>query len=594
MKKLNKIIASILIFLFALAFVSCNKETKVSKPNIILIMTDDQGYGDFGFMGNPLIETPNIDALAERSAQMTNFYVSPVCAPTRASLMTGRYNYRTKAVDTFLGRAMMDTEEITIAEIMRDAGYATSIFGKWHLGDNYPMRPQDQGFDEVLVHRGGGIGQESDPPGGEGKYTNPILFHNGEQVTEKGFCTDIYFNKAMQWMEEKKKEEKPFFIYLSTNTPHTPVADVPEELYQKYKELNLNNNQFPQSIGHPLPAESDTDRRARIYAMITNIDQNIGKLFDKLSDLELTDNTMVIFLTDNGPNGNRYVAGMRGYKTMVYEGGIRSPLLIQWSSGKLKPKIRINKVAAHIDLLPTILEACEITLPDNHQIDGRSFLPLLRDEKTKWEDRSIVLQAHRGNRPVPYHNFALRTDGWKLLHSSGFLKEKFSGEPQFELYDMINDPLEMTNLAMSKPEIVNKLKMEYDEWYTDVSSTRIDNYTAPRIPIGTIYENPVVLTRQDWQQISENPWLEYATGYWRLKASENSSYNILIRFRKRKVSGEVILKINNKIFKKKLVLGKNEIVFESINIPEGDIDLQAQLQISKSEVIGSWQVEVKK
>jgi len=594
MKNLNNIAAFTFIFLLSLTFLSCNKDTTITKPNIILIMTDDQGYGDFGFMGNPLIETPNIDALAERSAQMTNFYVSPVCAPTRASLMTGRYNYRTRAVDTFLGRAMMDTEEITIAEIMRDAGYATSIFGKWHLGDNYPMRPQDQGFDEVLVHRGGGIGQESDPVGGEGKYTNPILFHNGEQVTENGFCTDIYFNKAMKWIEEKKNEEKPFFVYLSTNTPHTPVADVPDELYQKYKKLNLNNNQFPQSSGHPLPEESDTDRRARIYAMITNIDQNMGKLFSKLSDLEITDNTMVIFLTDNGPNGNRYVAGMRGYKTMVYEGGIRSPLLIQWSNGKLKPKIRINKVAAHIDLLPTILEACEIALPNNHQIDGESFLPLLRGVEIELVDRSIVLQAHRGNKPVPYHNFALRTNNWKLLHSSGFRKESFTGDPQFELYDMNNDPLEMTNLAMSKPEIVNQLKMKYDEWYTDVSSTRVDNYTAPRIPIGTVYENPVVLTRQDWQQISENPWLEHATGYWRLKASENTTYTILIRFRKKEISGEVILKINNKIYKKKLVLGKNEIVFESINIPEGDIDLQAQLQFSKCKVIGSWQVEVKK
>lgn len=594
MKNLNIIIVSILISLLALTFVSCNKETKYTKPNIILIMTDDQGYGDFGFMGNPLIETPNIDALAERSAQMTNFYVSPVCAPTRASLMTGRYNYRTRAVDTFLGRAMMDTEEITVAEIMRDAGYATSIFGKWHLGDNYPMRPQDQGFDEVLVHRGGGIGQESDPPGGEGKYTNPILFHNGEQVTGKGFCTDIYFNKAMEWIEEKKKEDKPFFVYLSTNTPHTPVADVPEELYQKYKKLNLNNNQFPQSSGHPLPEESDTDRRARIFAMIENIDQNIGKLFDELSDLDLTDNTMVIFLTDNGPNGNRYVAGMRGYKTMVYEGGIRSPLLIQWPNGKLIPGTRNNKVVAHIDIFPTILEACEITLPTNIEIDGRSFLPLLRGENLEWKDRSIVLQAHRGNRPLPYHNFALRTNDWKLLHSSGFLKENFIGKPLFELYDMINDPLEMTDLAMSKPEIVNQLKMKYDEWYTDVSSTRIDNYASPRIPIGTIYENPVVLTRQDWQQINENPWLEHATGYWRLKASENNNYNILVRFRKKGISGEVILNINNKIIKGKLVAGENEIVFESINIPEGEIDLQVQLQISKNKVIGSWQVEVKK
>ncbi len=221
-------------------------------------------------------------------------------------------------------------------------------------------------------------------------------------------------------------------------------------------------------------------------------------------------------------------------------------------------------------------------------------MPLLRGVEMELVDRPIVLQAHRGNTPIPYHNFALRTNDWKLLNSSGFLNENFTGRPQFELYDMINDPLEITDLAMSKPEIVNQLKMKYDEWYTDVSSTRIDNYVAPRIPIGTIYENPVVLTRQDWQQISENPWLEHATGYWRLKSSENSKYNILVRFRKKEISGEVVLKINNEIYKKKLLPGMNEIIFKSINIPKGDIDLQAQLQISKSKVIGSWQVEVLK
>ena len=210
-----------------------------SPPNVIMILTDDQGFGDLGVHGNPVLRTPSIDAMAARSARFQHFYVSPVCAPTRASLMTGRYHYRTRVVDTWLGRAMMDTDEITIAELLRDAGYATGIFGKWHLGDCYPMRPMDQGFDESLVHLGGGIGQPADPEGGEGKYTDPVLFHNGERVETKGYCTDLYFDAAIEWLRERHGAGKPFFAYIATNAPHGPFHDVPEDLYSAYKQLDL-------------------------------------------------------------------------------------------------------------------------------------------------------------------------------------------------------------------------------------------------------------------------------------------------------------------------------------------------------------------
>ncbi|MEX2399391.1 MAG: sulfatase-like hydrolase/transferase, partial [Rhodothermales bacterium] len=279
------------------------------RPNVILIMTDDQGYGDFGFTGNPVIRTPNLDALSEESVRLSPFYVSPVCAPTRASLMTGRYNYRTRVVDTWLGRAMMEPDEVTVAEVLRDGGYATGIFGKWHLGDNYPMRPRDQGFEEVLVHRGGGIGQPSDPPGGEGAYTDPILFHNGEEVRMEGYCTDIYFDEAMRWMDSAREEGRPFFAYVSTNAPHGPYHDVPEQLYEEYRAMDLSPARFPQDAGHPLPEENDPDRLARIFAMITNIDDNVGRLMQYLEHAGMADNTLVLFLLDNGPNTRRYVAG---------------------------------------------------------------------------------------------------------------------------------------------------------------------------------------------------------------------------------------------------------------------------------------------
>ncbi len=582
------------LFLIVLTF-SCTKnntdEQNSARPNVILIMTDDQGYGDFGFTGNPLIKTPNMDALAERSAKMNNFYVSPVCAPTRASLMTGRYNYRTGAVGTFLGRAMMDTRETTIAELMKSAGYTTAIFGKWHLGDHYPMRPQEQGFDEVLVHLGGGIGQESDPPGGEGKYTNPVLFHNGKRVQEKGFCTDIYFNKALKWIEKVQKENKPFFLYLPTNAPHSPFKDVPEDWYRKYKAMNLNNDRFPQNVGHPLPEKCDTDRRARIYAMISNIDDNMGMLFHKLDSLKLTQNTLVLFLVDNGPNGRRYVAGMKGKKTEVYEGGIRSPLLLYWPRHLESPMVS-DRISAHIDILPTILEACNIALPDTLQLDGKSLLPLLTKKNPSWPDRELVLQAHRTDVPKLYNNFALRTQRWKLLNPSGFITDTVFRNPQLQLYDMRNDPLEMKNIAAENPQIADSLKKIYKKWFEDVSHSRPHNFAPLRIYIGTKHENPLTLTRQDWRKIDKNPWLDEARGYWLVKAADEHNYDINIRFRKQPDAGVVYLKIDDKAYKQPVSAGQKELLFNNISINGGHHRIEGFVIKNNGKKAGIWQMDI--
>ena len=488
---------------------------------------------------------------------------------------------------------MMDPQELTIAEIMTSEGYATAIFGKWHLGDNYPMRPQEQGFEEVLIHKGGGIGQESDPPGGEGKYTDPILFHNGKIVEEKGYCTDIYFNKAIDWIKKTTESKKNFFLYISTNAPHSPFDDVPEKLYNEYKNMDLNNYQFPQYSGHPLPIESDTDRRARIYAMISNIDDNIGLLQQKLDEFKLSENTIVIFLVDNGPNGRRYVNGMRGKKTEVYEGGIRSPLFLYWPN-KLDFSMSSEKISAHIDLLPTILDACDITAPENLIIDGKSILPLLREENVSWPDRNIVLQSHRGNVPQLYHNFAIRNQRWKLLHASGFLKESFEGKPKFELYDMMNDNLELKDVAAVNQEIVRKLKESYEDWFQDVSKTRPDNYAPLRIHIGTKYENPVVLTRQEWRQIEKNPWLDDATGFWMLHADTQKIYDIRTRFRNQNSDGKVILEIDEKQYHESISSGQSEMLFQKIPIREGDHKLMVTLIKNNRSVAGVWQVDIVK
>lgn len=498
------------------------------RPNVIVMMSDDQGVGDYGFMGNPVIRTPNLDKMKEESGYLSKFYVSPVCAPTRASLVTGRYNYRTRCIDTYVGRAMMDTDEITVAEFLADAGYRTGIFGKWHMGDNYPLRAMDQGFQESLVHRGGGIGQPSDPIGAEGKYTDPTLLRNGKEVKLEGYCTDIYFYAAMNMINEAKKAKQPFFAYIATNAPHGPFHDVPEALYEQYKNTDLTEIMLGKT--NPKRKAADLDKLARVAAMITNIDENVGRLLEQLDALEISDNTIVIYLNDNGPNTMRYVGNMRGVKSHVDDGGIRSPLLFRWPA-KVKANATSNQLCAHIDVTPTILDACRIDVPAGHHLDGRSFLPLLTQPAAEWPKRQVVFQTHRGNVPQEFNHFALHEDPWKLVHPSGFGNEKITGPPKLELYNLKNDPKQQVDLAKQKPDVLARLTADYQSWFKDVSSSRPDNYAPPRIVIGTSHEPETVLTRQDWRHASGRPWGGSSNGFWLLKAEEAADYEFEIILR---------------------------------------------------------------
>ena len=572
----------LLAFFIAVLVTSLN----AAPPNVVLIMTDDQGFGDFGATGNPIIQTPNLDGMSRQSAGLTNFYVNPVCSPTRASLLTGRYNFRTRCIDTWLGRSMMEPDEVTIAEILSKAGYATGIFGKWHLGSCYPMRPMDQGFGESLVHRGGGLAQPSEPRENNRRYTDPILFHNGVKVKTSGYCTDVYFDAAAKFIRASQSSNQPFFAYIATNAPHGPLHDVPEDLRLDYMTKGEELLELlPTAPGDPAQA---IDRLSRIFSMITNIDQNVGRLFEQLAELGITKETLVIFLTDNGPAGKRFVGPFRGAKTQVLEGGIRTPIWFHWP-GTLQASLRRDELAAHIDILPTILDACEVALPNDTKIDGRSLLEVLRDGQVDWSNRTVAIQSHRGDTPTRYHNFMVRDEKWKLLHPSGFQTQKFQGSPEFELYDLTADPGETRNLATEEPEIVARLKRRYDEWFDDVSSTRPNNYAPPRIRIGSDMERTTVLTRQTWRAAD---WSGKSVGKWLVHVEKTGPYDVEVMFDADVKVTEVTF--TDGVATHSLVgnLDGDKTVFSGLSLPTGDCDLVAQIKASDGATYGAYQVHI--
>ncbi len=470
---------------------------RASGPNLVVVMTDDQGFGDFGVFDHPVLRTPRLDAFRAECPIVDRFYVSPVCSPTRASLMTGRYPQRTGVVDTYRGRSMMDPDEVTLAEVLRAAGYRTGLFGKWHLGDAYPLRAMDQGFDTTLVHRGGGLGQPSEPIANEGRYTDPILFSDGEPNQMRGYCTDVFFDAALSFMDESVASGTPFLAVVTPNAPHAPLNDVPPREYAHYRDADFSDVVRGEGV--------DTDAIARTFAMVENIDTNFGRLLDHLDARGLADDTLVVFLVDNGPTSGRSVAGLRGYKTSVYEGGIRSPLLARWP-GRVGSRATVLSLAAHIDLFPTLLDAAGVGLPDDLDIDGRSLLPQLEGRADPWSNRQLFVQAHRGDAPAFEHQFAVIESRWKLLRPSGFGLDAPPPDAPFELYDLDADPSESTNIAGEHPSEVARLRTAYAEWFRDVAASREGAPSPPRIIVGSPAERLTTLTHQDWVVSSGKGW----------------------------------------------------------------------------------------
>ena len=401
---------------------------KASNPNVILILTDDQGYGDIHSHGNELIDTPHLDRLAASGARFENFFVAPVCAPTRASVLTGREHIRTGTVNVSNNYEIMRSEETTVAELFKENGYATALFGKWHNGEHFPNNPNGQGFDEFIGFCAGHIGN----------YFDPLLEHNAGTIQTEGFITDALTDKALEWIEAKRDE--PFFCYIPYNAPHTPFQ-VPDSYYEKYEARGLDV------------------KTATLYGMVENLDDNIGRLLQRLNELNLAENTIVLFLTDNGPTNtrDRYNAGMKGFKTRVDEGGVRVPLFVKWP-GHIKSGSVIDGLAAHIDLMPTLADLCGIKIPNTLKLDGLSLKDSLLKGETAPNDRMI---------------FAHRFSGGKLQLLNGAARSKrfryVLTDKEETLFDLINDPGQKKDICKDNPEQFERHRAAYRKWFEDVS-----------------------------------------------------------------------------------------------------------------------------
>jgi arylsulfatase len=408
-------------------------------------MPDDVGYGDFACLGNPVVRTPHLDAFSAQAVRFTDFHVSPTCAPTRCALLTGRHEFKSGVTHTILERERMSLKAVTLAQVLRSAGYATGVFGKWHLGDEAPYQPDRRGFDEVFIHGGGGIGQTypgscGDAPGNS--YVNPALWHNGAFEKTQGYCTDLFFDRALEWIDRRRRDHSPFFALITPNAAHAPLQG-PEGYAAHYA------GRVPGDV-------------ATFYGMIENIDDNVGTLLRKLRDWGLEDDTLVIFLTDNGGTAGTRIfnAGMRGAKGTPYQGGTRVPSFWRWPAG-FRGGRDVAALTAHIDVFPTLAEVAGAVLPDDvrRQVEGRSLVPLLRDPQAEWPDRHLVTHVGRWGRD--------RAEASKYVGCS-IRNRRFTLVNDAALYDLEADPGETKDVSGSHPGMVAALRAAYERWWEEM------------------------------------------------------------------------------------------------------------------------------
>ncbi len=432
------------------------------QPNIVIVIADDQGYGDLSHTGNPIIQTPHIDTLAAESTSLTDYHVAPTCSPTRAALMTGHWTDRTGVWHTINGRSMLRENEVTLGQLLKDNGYSTGMFGKWHLGDNYPYRPEDRGFDEVYRHGGGGVGQTPDV--WDNAYFDGSYFHNGTVVPAKGFCTDVFFRQAKSFMKEQVEAGKPFFAYISTNAPHGPLH-CPQKYLDMYSGQKKNIAAF--------------------YGMITNIDDNVGATRQFLNELGVSDNTLFIFTTDNGTaTGNEvFNAGMRGKKGSEYDGGHRVPFIAHWPAAGWNTKHECDMLCHAVDVVPTVVELAGGNKPQALKWDGISIETLLDPKKDEdVADRMLVTDSQRIRDPIKWRKTAVMSQQWRLIN----------GE---QLFEIKKDPGQENDVAADHPQQVKEMKAFYDSWWAELEPTFLQ---TTEIYLGAPEAPRVTLTCHDW------------------------------------------------------------------------------------------------
>jgi arylsulfatase A-like enzyme len=489
-----------------LAVVACSLASpafsaEADKPNVVIVITDDQGYGDVAFTGNPAIKTPAIDKLRSQGVLLDNFHVDPTCAPTRAALMTGRYSDRVGVWHTVQGRSMLRRREITMADIFGDNGYATGLFGKWHLGDCYPYRPEDRGFQHCVYHQAGGVGQAPDYWGND--YFDDTYVVNGKLQRFEGYCTDVWFNEGMKFIQQNK--DKPFFAYISLNAPHKPLY-CPEKYVKPYEnDARVSSPEF--------------------YGMITNIDENLARLMDMLDGEGLADNTILVFMTDNGTasgilGGRGYDGGMRGMKNSEYDGGHRVPFILRWPDGKIKAGKSIERLTAHIDILPTFIELCGLSAPDINY-DGTSIRELLYSDNPSWTERTLVVESQRVVDPIKWRKSAVMTDRWRLVNGK-------------ELFHLDDDPKQATDISERHPDVYERLREQYNKFWNDVS--REHDLTSYMV-IGSDQSPIVSLSSHDWLIDKLPPWSQAhivngdvaEESYWAIEVERDGDYEISLR-----------------------------------------------------------------
>ena len=494
---MRKLSLSVVLFAFVLSL------SAAKQPNVVLVITDDQGYGDLSCHGNPILKTPHLDKLHSESVRLTDYHVAPTCSPTRAALITGRWTNRTGVWHTIMGRSMLRHNEVTIGRFLVMVGITPACSASG-TGRQLSLPPGGSRLSEVLRHGGGGVGQT--PDFWDNAYFDGSYFHNGKAVPAEGFCTDVFFDYAKRFITKVKDSDKPFFVYLCTNAPHGPMH-APEKSAKPYAKQGVNVANF--------------------LGMIANIDDNVGAMRAFLKKEGLAENTIFIFTTDNGTSSGAHIHnnGMRGRKGSEYDGGHRVPFFIHWPKGGLTGGRDVDTITSYVDVVPTLIDYCRVPSPKGVNFDGVNIRPLIENKAKNWPDRILVTDSQRVRDPIKWRKSSVMTDQWRLVN----------GE---ELYDINADPSQKKNIAADNPKVVKRLTKFYDAWWEEIVPT-FGQPTAIYLGANAPLANPVTLTCHDWIADGSTPWNQRHirnaekkpsnTGFWAVDVKTEGEYTVELR-----------------------------------------------------------------